>query len=196
MSAPEADPRLIRASDLIGLPVVAIDSGDDVAEIKDVVFDGASHRLLGFTLNKRGWFRGRLGAKLEASDVEALGPDAVMVRSTLALTNGQNVQPALAGETPTQPVLGIEVLSADGATIGTVSAVIVSAHQDPQAVGYEVSTSTGPAYVPISAELARSHDNLLVPAQATGVLHHDLAGLARALAGDPSPSSAEGPVDR
>ncbi len=49
----------MRAGDVPGLPVVCIDSGEDIAEIRDVIYDGAEHRLLGFTLNKRGLLAGR-----------------------------------------------------------------------------------------------------------------------------------------
>lgn len=57
---------LVRASDVMGLPVVSIASGEDVAEVRDVVYDGEAHRLVGFTVNKRGMFAGRLKAVLAA----------------------------------------------------------------------------------------------------------------------------------
>ena len=59
--------RLMRATDVTGLPVVTIAGGDDIAEIKDVVYDAGTHSLIGFTLNKRGWFRGTLRGVLAAS---------------------------------------------------------------------------------------------------------------------------------
>ena len=51
---------LVRARDVMGLPVVSIATGEDVAEVRDVVYDGEAHQLIGFTLNKRGRFAGRL----------------------------------------------------------------------------------------------------------------------------------------
>ena len=51
---------LVRAGDLVGRPVVTINGGDDIAEVKDVVYDPEARRLVGFTLNKRGWFRGSI----------------------------------------------------------------------------------------------------------------------------------------
>ena len=41
--------QLVRATDLIGRPVVTIDGGDDVAEVRDVVCDADARRLVGFT---------------------------------------------------------------------------------------------------------------------------------------------------
>ena len=60
--------RLMRATDVTGLPVVTIAGGDDIAEIKDVVYDAGTHSLIGFTLNKRGWFRGTLRGVLAIRD--------------------------------------------------------------------------------------------------------------------------------
>ena len=66
---------LVRARDMMSLPVVSIASGEDVAEVRDVVYDGEAHRLVGFTLNKRGMFAGRLKGVLAAGSGTAIGPD-------------------------------------------------------------------------------------------------------------------------
>jgi len=67
---------VMRASAMIGLPVVSINSGEDIAEIRDVVYDADAHRLIGFTLNKRGrgLFSGRMSDVLPAEGLAAIGP--------------------------------------------------------------------------------------------------------------------------
>lgn len=182
MSGTEQTSRLVRAADVSGLPVVTIEGGEDVAEIRDVVYDGASHLLIGFTLNKRGWFRGTLKRRLEAADVHAIGPDAVMVQSEDALTEAGQADPALEGETETYDVLGNRVLAADGTDLGELSGVILSTSTHPRAVGYEVKTADGSVFVPISAELALSGDNLLLPAAANAFIKDDLTGFGAAVA--------------
>jgi uncharacterized protein YrrD len=37
-----------------GLPVVTVHGGEDVAEVRDVIYDPKAGRLVGLTLNKRG----------------------------------------------------------------------------------------------------------------------------------------------
>ena len=49
---------LLRGTDLVGLPVVTL-AGDDIAEVRDVLFDADAGRVVGFTLNKRGRFAGQ-----------------------------------------------------------------------------------------------------------------------------------------
>src|SRR5262245_50578447 len=69
---------LLRGSDLHGRPVVDLSTGEDVAEVRDVVFDVGGGRITGFTLNKRGGlFAGRLKAVLPAGEVRSVGTDAV-----------------------------------------------------------------------------------------------------------------------
>ncbi len=174
--------RLVKAMDVSGLPVVTVDGGEDVAEIKDVVFDGASHRLIGFTLNKRGWFRGRLKSLLGAGDIQAIGPDAVMVSTEADLTEPDSAHPAMTGDEPLVTIDGTRVLAGDGTELGSVCGVVLSTGSPPAAVGYEVDTGDGAVFVPISAELAISDDNLLLPAAAKDFIVDDLTGFGAAVA--------------
>jgi len=50
---------LMTASQIRGLPVVTVRGGEDVAEVRDVIFSPEAGRLLGVTLNKRGFLAGR-----------------------------------------------------------------------------------------------------------------------------------------
>lgn len=168
--------RLLRAGEIIGMPVVTIDGGEDVAEVKDVVYDGANHQLVGFTLNKRGWFRGTLSDVLDATQIAAVGDDAVMVDSDTDVSATVEAADAAALGGEGDDVLGNSVITTDGTVLGTVSGVIVSAGQRPAAVGYEVTDDDGASVViPISAQLVVSGDNLVVPTELTSFDRHHLA---------------------
>ena len=171
-----ASVHLVRASDVGGLPVVTIDGGDDAAEIKDVVYDAGSHRLVGFTLNKRGWFRGSLKAVLAADAIAGIGADAVMIADESALSDLDAGGNSLATPGSNHRVMGNTVMSADGTALGEVVDVIIETGTDPQAVGYEVETNDGTVFVPISAQMGLSGENLVVPAAATEFISNDLVG--------------------
>ena len=175
--------KLLRAKDLTGLPVVSIATGEDVAEIRDVVYDGEAHHLVGFTLNKRGFFAGRLKSVLAADAVTAVGPDAVMIDDDRAIHDTSGDPAALTDLGSARPVLGNRVLSADGSDLGEVVSVIVST-QRPQAVGYEVRSPdhADTSFVPISAQMSLSGENLVLPAEATDFVRNDLAGFGAAIA--------------
>jgi uncharacterized protein YrrD len=173
--------RLVRAADVIGLPVVTIDGGDDIAEIKDVVYDGSRHVLVGFTLNKRGWLAGNFKAMLAADNIAAIGGDAVMVDTAADLVDANQAPSDLADTSPAHPMLGSSVLSADGNELGEIVGVIIETSDEPAAVGYEVRGGDATVFVPISAQMAISDDNLIVPANATEFVRNDLAGFGAAV---------------
>jgi len=175
---------LMRAGDVSGLPVVSIESGEDVAEVRDVVYDGEAHRLVGFTLNKRGFFAGRMKSVLGDDSVAAIGPDAVMIESASAIEEqGAGPEP-LNHLGAARLVLGNRVLSADGSDLGEVVAVILSTGERPEAVGYELKSPShaDTSFVPISAQMALSAKNLIVPVEATQFIRGDLAGFGAAIA--------------
>ena len=51
--------KLLRGKDVSGFPVVDVSTGDDVAEVRDLIFDPSQGLVTGFTLGKRGLFGGR-----------------------------------------------------------------------------------------------------------------------------------------
>ena len=172
---------LILGSDLPGRPVVSIDCGDDIAEIKDVVFDPVTHQLVGFTLNKRGWFRGKLKATLPAASIQAIGPAAVMVHSSTDLVDPKDTPVELDTSTDVVTVIGSRVMSAGGDELGVVADVVLETGPSPRATGYQVDGEGGAVFVPLSAQIALSGDTLVLPETATDFIRNDLAGFGAAV---------------
>ncbi len=71
---------LIRASELVKL-VVVTHGGEDVAQVKDVVYAAHGGQILAFTLAGRGLFAGPLKTALPWSKVAGLGTAAVIIAS-------------------------------------------------------------------------------------------------------------------
>lgn len=176
--------KLMRARDLIGLPVVSIASGEDIAEVRDVVYDGEQHQLIGFTLNKRGFLGGRLHAVLVAASVVGLGIDAVTVADESAIGKDEGSPEELLHPERARAVIGNRVLSSDGTDLGRVVSVILRTGVQPQAVGYEFaqSDSSDTAFAPISAQMALSGENLLLPIESTEFFKNDLVGFGASIA--------------
>lgn len=189
---------LIKASKVIGLPVVTL-GGDDVAEVRDVVYDPSQGRLVGFTLNSRGWLGRRLKDSLSWGSVAALGPDAVMIRDEGDLAAEDEATPSLAEPPSDRNVLGDAVLTDEGVQLGVVSDIIVETGERAEVVGYEIQDKSADAkasrvrFLPLPQQLAVSGDALLVPAKVESFLHDDLSGFGaavddfRKLLGDEAP---------
>jgi sporulation protein YlmC with PRC-barrel domain len=162
--------------------------GDDLAQIRDVVFADTDGAVQGFTLANRGRFGGPRKGVLAWPAVRALGPDAVMVADESALSEA----PLGAGAGGEGDVIGDTVVTDTGVELGTVvDAVVEVAGTSAQVVGYEMepAPSFDPAhgrqgrklFVPRPQTLAASNHAVIVPAAAVDYVADDLAGFGEAV---------------
>src|SRR6202041_2978634 len=93
----EAMRSLVAGSAIRGLPVVTVGGGEDVAEVRDLIYSPDAGRVVGLTLNKRGFFAGRRREVLPAEAIHAIGRDAIMVQDESSLTSPADA-PADVGE--------------------------------------------------------------------------------------------------
>jgi uncharacterized protein YrrD len=175
---------LLRGTDLVGLPVVTL-AGEDIAEVRDVLFDPQSGQVLGFTLNKRGRLAGRMKEVLTREQIHAVGPAAVMVRADVTL--GPPSASAPTGRDGPGDVIGDRVMTDSGVQVGTVSDVVIDT-ANGSVVGYEVRSADEPkqrkgrrSYLPLPETGAVSGEALIVPASAVDYISTDFAGFAEAI---------------
>ncbi len=178
---------LLRASDLIGRPVVTIDEGEDVAEVKDVVYGTADAAVLGFTLNRRGFLGGPMRQVLAWADVAAVGRHAVMIATAGAVTENDDLLHDVR-TSRRRNVLGSDVISDAGQRLGKVTDVVVLVEERPEVVGYEIAggdvlgpRGSGRVFVPVPDTLAVSGEALMVPAAVGDFVTDDLDGLGAAV---------------
>lgn len=172
---------LLRAGELFGRPVVTLDTAEDVAEVKDVVFSHADAAVVGFTLNKRGRFAGPLKTVLPWSRVSALGRDAVMIANRDAL--GAPDEPmASAADSRDRNIVGTTVMTDAGRALGEVSDLVVDVGETADVVGFEIAGGGKGRLIPVGDTIAVSGKTLLVPAAAEEFLHDDLSGFGSAVA--------------
>jgi len=70
--------------------VVTVGGGEDVAEVRDVIYSPEAGRLVGVTLNKRGFLAGRSHEVLPVEAIHAVGQTAVMVLDESSLVAPQD----------------------------------------------------------------------------------------------------------
>ncbi|MET0458771.1 MAG: PRC-barrel domain-containing protein [Ilumatobacteraceae bacterium] len=172
---------LLRGTDIVGLPIVTL-GGEDIAEVRDVMFDADAGQVLGFTLNKRGRFSGRLQDVLLREQVLAMGPAAIMVATDVRL-DPPSAAPAGSGG----DVLNDRVMTDSGVNIGTVTDVVVDT-ADGAVVGIEVLPADEPyqrkgrrSYLPLTVTAAMSGEAVIVPASAVDYIATDFAGFGEAV---------------
>jgi uncharacterized protein YrrD len=183
--------RLMRTSEITKRPVVTM-AGEDVAQIKDIVYAAGGGTVGGFTLAGRGLFAGPLKEGLAWGSVAGLGADAVMIRDRSVLQPAAAVFDASrASGGSGADVLGSQVLSDAGVDLGVVRDVIVSVSRSSggqcDVVGYEVEASEAlgtqgeKVLIPLPDTIAASGEHLMVPASAREFIGRDLAGFGAAV---------------
>lgn len=171
---------LVRAKDVIGRPVVTL-GGEDVAQVKDVVYLGSGGSVAGFTLNGRRLLSGPLKKALPWTSVLGLGRDALVIADEAALVPRGELLDA-AGGGPGGDVLGSRVLTDSGVDLGEVVDVVVEVAEHADVVGYEIDSTSAlgkdgrRVFVPLPDTLAVSREALVVPATVVEFVTDDLAG--------------------
>jgi uncharacterized protein YrrD len=173
---------LVTGSTIRGLPVVTITGGEDVAEVRDLIYSAEAGRVIGLTLNKRGFLAGRRREVLSADKIHAIGRDAVMVDNESRLVMPEDAPPDVGTPPAESDVIGDEVLTDAGTSLGRVRDVVVLVGGTGDVVGYEIDkVGGGTAYIPLPAQLAISGTTLVVPAKTEEFVVDDLVGLGAAV---------------
>jgi uncharacterized protein YrrD len=175
--------RLLRATTLVGRPVLTLD-GESPLQIKDVVFDKARGRVLGFTLRHHGFLGGPARKQLAWSDVHGLGPDAVVIRDATCLVADADEALGEGGD-----VIGDRILTESGDDLGEVVEVVVATGSRAEVVGFEIEAPVASrsgddhhVFIPLPDTLAISGEKVVVPDRAVDYIRDDLSGFGGAVA--------------
>jgi uncharacterized protein YrrD len=173
---------LVTGSAIRGLPVVTISGGEDVAEVRDLIYNPEAGRVVGMTLNKRGFLAGRRREVLPAETIHAIGRDAVMVADEASLLHPGTAPDEVGSPPEGRDVIGNEVLTEQGTKLGRVKDVVVLVGSAGEVVGYAIETaSQGTGYIPLPSQLAVSGSALVVPDPTQDYVESDLVGLGAAV---------------
>jgi uncharacterized protein YrrD len=173
---------LMTASQIRGLPVVSVRGGEDIAEVRDVIYSPEAGRLVGMTLNQRGFLSGRRREVLPADMIHAIGQHAVMVTDEAQLAAPENAPDDVAHPATERNVLGDDVLTEGGTSLGEVADLVLLVGSNGEVVGYQIDKAGGGhGYIPLPAQLAVSGDALVVPDVTEEFVQDDLVGLGAAV---------------
>ncbi|MFI7142354.1 PRC-barrel domain-containing protein [Streptomyces massasporeus] len=153
----------MRAGEIAKKPVVTL-AGDDIGQVKDIVFDSSTGDIRCFTLAGRGLLSGPLHRALLWRNVHALGPHAVMVRDESALEEDASAAGPGEDERAGVNVLGVAVTTRSGTQLGRVTDAVVATGRKPAVAGYEVVTAERErVLLPVAGPITVSGERILVP---------------------------------
>jgi sporulation protein YlmC with PRC-barrel domain len=171
----------LRASEVVKKPVVTL-AGEDLAQVKDIVFEPARGGIRCFTLSGRGLLAGPLGRALLWDNVHALGPDAVMVRDEDSLEEDDAAARLDERERGGGNVIGARMMTESGTRLGVVTDAVIVTGKPPQIIGYEIGTAAHRSLlVPVAGPVVVSGKLVIVPDATADFTAGDLAGMPAAV---------------
>jgi uncharacterized protein YrrD len=174
--------RLVRATELMGLPVVAFDTSVAAGEIRDVLFDPARSWVVAFTVRGQGLLSPPLIGLLPASAVQSIDDEAVLIPADSSLVRErEGMAAALADQVE---VLGREVITDQGVTLGNVIDVVLEVEGgEAVVVGCEIDQGDERTIIlPLASGTPLSGDALIVPAATELYAANGLASFREILA--------------
>ena len=174
--------RLVRATELMGLPIVTLDTAAAIGEVRDVLFDPARSRVVALTVRGRGLLSPPLLGLLPTGSVSSIGRDAVMVATAESLVRQRDGMSSAVDEQI--EVLGKEVVTDGGGMLGNVIDVVLEVDRGEAAVvGAEIERAgESRVIVPLPSGVPVSSEALIVPVAAEPLAANGLGGFREVLA--------------
>lgn len=196
---------LLRASELAKLPVVTF-AGEDVAQVKDILYAADGGQINAFTLAGRSLFSGPLKVALPWAGVVGLGSDALIIQSEQQLVPLANVLSGPADDGPGAAVnrgdiISSQVLTDQGTSLGMVSDVIIgisAGNVQADVIGYEIQPAETLGrgqqrlLIPLPDTMSASGEHLMVPAAAANFLSDNIIGFEATVAAFRAQIGAQG----
>jgi uncharacterized protein YrrD len=158
---------LRKAKDVIGLPVISIDSGKQVGQVKDLWFE-PDWKLSDVVLEAKGWFAP--GRAIRSADIIGVGDAAVTIANESAAGKQREqtkARPLFEGD---GKLLGMPIVTIDGDRLGVVEDVYFEPNLGKQIVSFELSEGflsdlqEGRKWLPVPEAAKLGEDAIVVPA--------------------------------
>ncbi|MDF2964089.1 MAG: subunit of photosystem reaction center [Paenibacillus sp.] len=155
-----------RARDVIGLPVICIQTGKQVGTAKDLLL-GDEWRIEAVLLESKHWFSSV--SCILWKDVIALGEDAITIdneESISRLDESRAYTSLLNGD---RKVKGMPVLTVNGQQLGIVDDVYLDKEMGKNVIGYELTEGfisdwkEGRKWLPLPDSVTVGEDAIIVP---------------------------------
>ncbi len=174
-----------KGSDIIGLNVVAFDTGEQFEKVIDLIFDRQANNLLALLTDESGWFSS--ANIIPFRDVKTIGPDAIIVSTKdVEIDAGQmpEIEEILQEENKLRRV---KLMTTDGRDLGQINDLYVD-EQSGKVEGYEVSGGifadaySGRSFVPAYQTLTIGDDVAFVPPEVADMMEEQVGGIKAAAA--------------
>lgn len=170
---------MIKGKDILGRHVVAIDSGQRIDSVQDLIFDHQANEVLGLLVDEGGWFRAAKVVPFEL--VRSIGDDAIMIDSAEHVTTTRD-DDRLADLLDSKiSLIGMTLLTTEGQDLGKIADVYFN-EESGKVEGYEATggifsdLSNGRTFVPAPENVQIGEDAAVVPVSVANAMQEQEPG--------------------
>ncbi|MEC0232586.1 PRC-barrel domain-containing protein [Paenibacillus alba] len=155
-----------KAHDLIGLPVITVDSGKQIGQVKDLLI-GPEWNIRGIVLEVKVWFSALRYIPWEG--IVAAGEDAITIPNEMVIREFEHVEECHALLDGSRKIKGLPIITVGGHKLGVVEDVYLNQDWGKQIVGYELSEGfisdlkEGRRWLPVPESATKGEDAIIVP---------------------------------
>ncbi|SDN54781.1 Uncharacterized protein YrrD, contains PRC-barrel domain [Paenibacillus sp. yr247] len=155
-----------KAHDLIGLPVLTVDSGKQIGQVKDLLVDPEWH-IRGIVLEVKNWFSALRYIPWEG--IVAAGEDAITIPNESVIREFEQVEECYSFLEGSRKFKGLPVITVGGHKLGVVEDVYLNQDWGKQIIGYELSEGfisdlkEGRRWLPMPDSATKGEDAIIVP---------------------------------
>lgn len=113
---------LKKAKHILGLPIILLDTGEEIFDIKDILFSQKNKRLLGFLIDEGGWFKGAKIVLLK--HVHTIGKDAVIIQNKKVIMSSTQIPDVEEVLEKKYTLFQLKVIDNEGNRVGRVEDVL------------------------------------------------------------------------
>ncbi|GIP31437.1 PRC-barrel domain-containing protein [Paenibacillus sp. J2TS4] len=166
-----------RANDMLGLPVIDVQSGKQLGTVKDLLID-PEWLVQGIILDTRHWFSSPRFILWE--DIASYGEDAVTVEGEDVIRMEEDTPDSWVLLSGSGKIIGLPLLTVNGQQLGRVEDVYFSPKMDKKIIGFELSegflsdVKEGRKWLPAPAQATMGQDVIIVPVSSKDELEENL----------------------
>lgn len=174
---------MLKGSDVIGLNIVAFDTGEQFEKVIDLIFDRQANNALALLTDESGWFSS--ANIIPFRDVKTIGKDAIIVSTKdveISASQMPEIEEILNAE---NKLRGLKLMTTDGRNLGQIADLYFDEHTG-KVDGYEVSGGifadaySGRSFVPAYQTLTVGDDVAFVPPEVADMMEEQVGGIKAA----------------
>jgi uncharacterized protein YrrD len=157
---------LRKARDIVGLPIIDVESGKQVGHVKDLLLN-EDWQIEAILLECKHWFSSP--TYIEWNDILAFGEDAITIPDVQAVKPLDQHLPFISLINGQRKVKGLPVITVNGQQLGIVEDVYFEQQMGKHVIGYELSEGfitdlrEGRRWLPIPDNVTQGEDAIIVP---------------------------------